>query len=255
MIVPKCNDVGEVLSSQLSQQRQVEKKYLLDVIKCLRYLGRQGIPFQGHDNNDNFTQLLYLLGSKDNNIMDHLNGKIGHKYNHHDVQNELLNIMANQVLRQKLEEIRSRKYFAMMADEGTDISNIEQLSFCVRTVDYELDVHEDFLGFYEVNDIKSETIVKALKDILIRFSLTLDDCRGQTYDGASNMMGKRSGVLSKIIEEQPKAIATHCEGHSLSLAVKSLTMECPIIRDTMGTTGEVCILVKFSPKREKMLGI
>ena len=60
-----------------------------------------------------------------------------------------------------------------------------------------------------------------------------------------------NGVSNLIIEEQPKAIATHCEGHSLSLTVKSLTKECPILRDTMGTTGEVCVLVKFSPEREK----
>ena len=172
----------------------------------MRYLGRQGIPLQGHDNNDNFTQLLYLLGSNDKNIIEHLNRKVGHKYNHHDVQNELLNNMANQVLRQKLTVIREHKFFAMMADEGTDISNIEQLSFCVRTVDDDLNVHKDFLGFYKVDDIKSETIIKALKDILMRFSLSLDDCQGQTYDGASNMMGKRSGVSTKIIEEQPKAV-------------------------------------------------
>ena len=117
---------------------------------------------------------------------------MGHKYNHHDVQNELLNIMANQVLRQELTVIRERKFFAMMADEGTDISNIEQLSFCVRTVDDDLNLHEDFLGFYEVDDIKSETIIKALKDSLMRFSLSLDDCQGQTYNRASNMMGQCS---------------------------------------------------------------
>ena len=178
------------MSSQLTQQRQIERKYLLEVIKCLRYLRRQGIPLQGHDNNDNFTQLLYLLGSNDKNIMDYLNRKVGHKHNHHNVQNELMNIMANQVLRQKLTIIREHKFFTMMADEGTDISNIEQLSFCVRTIDDELNVNKDFLGFFEVDHIKSKTIIKALKDILMRFSLSLDDCRGQTYSRASNMMGK-----------------------------------------------------------------
>ena len=157
--------------------------------------------------------------------MDHLDGKVGHKYNHHDVQNELLNIMGAQVLREKLATIRDRKFFSIMADEGTDISNLEQLSFCARTVDDDLNVDEDFLGFYEIDNIKSETVVKAIKDILMRCSLSLDDCRGQTYDGASNMMGKHSGVSTKISEEQPKAIATHCQGRSLSLAVKSLTKE------------------------------
>ena len=68
------------------------------------------------------------------------------------------------------------------------------------------------------------------------------------------MMGTRSGVSTIITEEQPKAIATHCQGHSLILAVKSLTKECQILRDTMGTAGEICVLVKYSPKREKLLG-
>ena len=94
------------MDRQLVQRRQLERKYLLEVIKCLRYLSRQRIPKQGHNNNDNFTQLLYLLGAKDKNIIDHLYGKVGHKCNHHDVQNEHLNIMGAQVLREKLATIR-----------------------------------------------------------------------------------------------------------------------------------------------------
>ena len=74
------------------------------------------------------------------------------------------------------------------------------------------------------------------------------------YDGISNMMGKHSAASTKISEEQPKAIETHCQSHSLSLVVKSLAKECHILRDTMGTVGEICVLVKYSPKREKMLG-
>ena len=83
--------------------------------------------------------------------------------------------------------------------------------------------------------------------------LSLDDCRGQTYDDASNMMGKKSGVSTQIKAEQPKAIDIHCEGHSLSLAVKSLTSECDILQDTMAAVSEICVLVKHSPKRENLL--
>ena len=99
------------MDSQLVQQRQLERKNLLEVIKCLRYLSRQGIPLQGHNNNDKFTQLLYLLSRKDKNIMDHLDGNMGQKYNHHDVQNKLLDIMAAQVLREKLATIRDHNFF------------------------------------------------------------------------------------------------------------------------------------------------
>ena len=162
--------------------------------------------------------------------------------------------MGAQVLQEKLATIHDRKFFSIMADEGTDISNLEQLSFCARTVDNDLNADKDFLGFYESDNLKSEIVVMAIKDILMRRSLRLDDCRGQTYHRAINIIGKHSGVSTKISEEQPKAIATHCQGHSLSLAVKSLTKECPILRDTMGTVGEICVFVKYSPKREKMLG-
>ena len=68
------------------------------------------------------------------------------------------------------------------------------------------------------------------------------------------MTGKRSGVPTQISAEQPKAMATHCQEHSLSLAFKSLTEDCTILRNTLVTVGEICVLVKHSPKREKMLG-
>ena len=59
---------------------QKERKYLLDVIRCLRYLARQGIALQGNENNYNFTQLMILLETKDESIIAHLDGRIGNKY-------------------------------------------------------------------------------------------------------------------------------------------------------------------------------
>ena len=142
-----------------------------------------------------------------------------------------------------------------MCDEYTDVSNKEQLSFCLRTVNQQLIAEEVFLGFYEIDNIKSETIVKAIKDILLRFNLEIENCRGQTYDGASNMLGKKSGVASPILSIEPRALVAHCHGHSLSLSVKDVTSGCKILNDTMGTVGEITVLLKYSPKREKMLGV
>ena len=241
------------MDNQLVQCRQVERKYLLEITKCLRYPTRQGIPLQGHDDNDNFTQLLFLLETKDNKSpkMNHFDGNLGDKYNRHDVQNDLLKIMGAQVLREKLAVIRDCNFFLVMSDEGSDVSNKEQLSFCVRTVGENLNVDEDFFGFYEIDNIKSKTFFNAIKDILLSCSLSLDDCRGQTYDAASNKMGKHIGILTKISAGQPKAIETHCQGHSSRLAVKSLTKDYKIPKDTMGTVGEISALLKYSSKREK----
>ena len=99
-------------------------------------------------------------------------------------------MMAFNVLRVKVSTIRKRKFFSFMVDEGTNVSNFEQLPFCVRFVDNNLDVSERFVEFYELDNIKRETNVNAIKDILLRCHLNLGDCRGQTYDGAKNMIRK-----------------------------------------------------------------
>ena len=55
-------------------------------------------------------------------------------------------------------------------------------------------------------------------DVLLRLNLSLSNCHGQCYDGASNMSGKRSGVATQLRKEEPRALYTHCYGHALNLA-------------------------------------
>ena len=97
------------------------------------------------------------------------------KYISHDIQNELLSIMSHQVLNKLLVSIRDTM-FSLICDEYTDCSNKELLTFCLRWVTDNLDVFEHFMGFYEIPDIKSSTIVSVIKDIMIRFQLQFDNC-------------------------------------------------------------------------------
>ena len=127
-----------------------------------------------------------------------------------------------------------------MCDEWTDIANLEQLSICVRTVNDNLEVFERFLSFYETHNIRNETIVTAIKDALIRMQLSFSSFRGYTYDGTSNMLGKKSGVAAKILNEVPKALPTHCQAQSLSLSIRSTCQNVKILNDVMGTVDEIC---------------
>ena len=68
-------------------------------------------------------------------------------------------------------------------------------------------------------------IVQAITDALIWLNIC------QTYDGASDMMGKKSGVAEEIIKLQPKALAKHCHCHSLNLSVKRTTEQCQLLTD------------------------
>ena len=69
------------------------------------------------------------------------------------------------------------------------------------------------------------------------------------------MVGKNTGVTEEIKSIEPKAIETHCHGHSLNLSVKDTTKSNRLLNDVvMGTVAEITILVKYSPKREQVLG-
>ena len=110
--------------------------------------------------------------------------------------------MAHQILRNLADEIID-SFYVTICNEYTDISNKEQLTLCLRWVDELFNIKKDFLGLYDLENIKSDTIVSAIKDVLLRTQISLDNCRGQCYDGASNMLGKKSGVAKQILDIQP----------------------------------------------------
>ena len=65
------------------------------------------------------------------------------------------------------------------------------------------------------------------------------------------MMGKKYGVATKLLVEQPEAHVTLCQGHSFSLAVKDLTACCKMLCDTMSTVREICFFLSI-PQGEKV---
>ena len=141
--------------------------------------------------------------------------------------------MTIEVLRSKLSLTKQSEFYNIICNEQTDVSNKEQLSFCIRWINENLCPVDDFLGYYEFSNIKSNTIVGAIKDLLVDLELPIQNLRGQTYNGASNMMGKKSGEAQQILKEQPKALLTHFHGHSLSLSIKYANKQCRILSETM----------------------
>ena len=226
-LLPGTADVGELLSDVHSEQKKENRQFLMKIISNLRYLARQAEPFRGSkdDNNSNFIQSLKLRGEDDPLVLQWLMKKSS-KFTSHDIQNEILRIMANSILRDIANSVRNNKHFTVMIDETSDISNKEQCVIVIRWVDDSLDVHEDFLGLYSIDNTESQTLVKGIKDVLLRMNLSVQNIRGQRYDGASVMKGHRTGVAKVISDLEPRAVYTHCYGHSLNLAVCDSVRAC-----------------------------
>lgn len=94
-------------------------------------------------------------------------------------------------------------------------------------------IHEYPLGLVQLPNTKEQTIFDTIKDVLIRCSLPLSQCRGQAFDGAANMSGLRNGVQALVKKEQEKALYVHCLAHSLNLCVQEVTRKCDLLRDVM----------------------
>ena len=103
---------------------------------------------------------------------------------------------------------------------------------------------------HEVDSTDAGTLYQVIKDVLLRLNLSITKARGQCYNGAATRSGCRSGVAKRIMDNEPKAIYTHCYGHSLDLAISDTAKRCDCINNALSITHEITKLIKKSPQRE-----
>lgn len=239
------------VATQLSRQVLTEQKHrremLMKVLTSLRFLVCQGLAIRGHKEED--SNLIHLLKCRSEDVQG-LEGWIKEgRYLSHDIINELMEMMSHQLLRTLLCDIKDANWFALIADETRDISGLEQFSVSLRWVDKCYDISEDFIGMVQVDQTDAATLASALKDVLIRCGLQLSSCRGQAFDGASNMSGQFSGVASRLKAEETRAHYVHCAAHCLNLCLQDCAHSCPCIRDALALSSELANLIRASPKR------
>ena len=188
-------DVGELLSIVHQQEKQQNREILLKLMCSICFLARQGLALRGDatEEDGNFLQLLKLLASHDPLVLEWLKRKT-HKYTSHKIQNELLELMALDVLTDISFHLHQSPFVTLMLDETTDMSNTSQAVVVLRYVTDAFDVHEEFIGMYQVPSTNAETLVATVKLALKDVNLPITKLCGQCYDGAAAMRGIRSGV-------------------------------------------------------------
>jgi len=105
---------------------------------------------------------------------------------------------------------------------------------------------------HEIDDASAAGIMGMIKQVLLICNLNVNQLRGQCYDGASVMSGLRNGVAAQVQKLEPRAIYTHCYGHSLNLAAGDTIKRCTVLKKALDITYEMSKLIKYSPKRDAM---
>lgn len=130
---------------------------------------------------------------------------------------------------------------AIQLDESIDVSKMSHLLAFVRYM-WENELQEEFLF---CNEMRTTTtgmdVFQTLDDFVKANRISWTNCIGICTDGAAAMTGRHKGVVTRILEVAPRAVATHCFLHRETLAAKDLE---PGLHAVMNAAVEVINFVK-----------
>ena len=226
--------VNDIVKQQVSENRAVINSLVDTVILC----GHLGLPLRGHRDDSfyhpeagqyatnsgvgNFIEIVnFAIRRGDSTLKNHYkNHKKNASYLSKTTQNELIKFCGEVISEEIVSEVKSAKFFSVLADEAMDRSGKEQLSFVLRYVDDSNNIQENFLGFVHLGEgLSGEALSKAVLAKIDSLGLNIENCRGQCYDGAGAVAGVRNGCSAHILRINHKALYTHCFSHKLNLSV------------------------------------
>ena len=135
------------------------------------FLSAQGLAFRGHDesrmffNRGNFFELLDLLGEYSNELRTFLD-KEHITYTSHEPQNDLIECVFEEVRSEIQKRMDESTFLAVMMDDTSDVSNIEQSAVSVRLI-HNGDIEEHLLGMVNSSNGQSaDDLTKILLETL-----------------------------------------------------------------------------------------
>ena len=136
------------------------------------------------------------------------------------IQNELICLWTEQIVTGIVSEVKESRVFSILEDEARDCSNTEQMSFVIRYVDKSCQIREELIQFLECEfGTSGQELYLKIVNVIRNLGLETSNLRGQGHDGAGNMAGEKSGVSSRILKLNDKALYFHCSNHRLSLVI------------------------------------
>ncbi|CAM4973722.1 unnamed protein product [Rotaria socialis] len=213
---------------------------------------RTSVDFIAWSNNrGNFIEILKWSATTDPLVnailLDNANNA---SYLSPSIQNELINLMANQIRKQIAEKIGGH-VFALMADEAKDCSGHEQLSIVLRCISHETSKNNDkidrnsmfneyLLGLVKLNEFDAESLSIEIIKYLSFFNIDINNCIAMCFDGASVMSGRHAGVQAILRRNyMTRAIYMHCFAHKLNLVIRDVSKVVPYLPEFYSIVSKI----------------
>ncbi|XP_066943509.1 52 kDa repressor of the inhibitor of the protein kinase-like [Macrobrachium rosenbergii] len=178
------------------------------------------------------------------------------------IQNELIQLLSKETEKELTYAIKAAPFYSIMLDTTQDISKIDQMCEIYRycSIEYDdngkpkaLQINESFLGFHKVEGQSGAALSEQILQIIKQRGLSISRCRGQGYDGASNMKGIYKGVQKKITDVEPSAVYVHCAAYNLNLVINDAVKDVTEMAQFYDIVQRVYVFFGLSIKRWDIL--
>ena len=143
--------------------------------------------------------------------------------------------------------------FSLLIDEASDVSDKEQMAVVLRYLSKRGFIIERLVGVVHVKETSAICLKESLQKLFTDIGLSIQQVRGQCYDGASNMRGEFNGLKSKILQENRSAYYVHCFAHQLQLVIVAVAKKNEDISDFFYMISVLFSVVGGSCKRKDMI--
>ena len=173
------------------------------------------------------------------------------------VLRKMLLLIAKAIIQDIVLKIKTSNVYRLLTDEVTDISNICQLVSFVKYYDFNKERAEtvfidcsNLLEFSESSSPNADAIVSCITEKFQELKIEISNLKPFVSDGASVMVGKKSGVATKSKTNFAlKMFNIHCICHRLALARADTGDDYKFIRNAEEILIELWRFFKNSPKR------
>ena len=105
-----------------------------------------------------------------------------------------------------IDSVQASCYFSILCDKVTDVSG---MSLVLHFVDQSNSIREEFVDFVQVERITGKVLASSIFNKIESYGLDIRNCRGQGYNGASNMSSAVSCPRHHLL------VITDCYVHPL----------------------------------------
>ena len=145
--------------------------------------------------------------------------------------------------------VASCNFMSVIVDGSSDSSITENEMVYIHTC-RKGEVKTTFIKCCQVQRGTALGVINAIKksaETVMEFNTFLVKLVAMGSDGASVMLGKKSGVLSLLKEQQPSLIGVHCSAHRLELSYKDAMRKVPLAEKVLTLLTGLYYMYRNSP--------